>query len=1147
MPGSDEKLFAKLAVAAGHITREQLEECLQIQESSAGNKTLWEIMVDRSYLDVHTTNTILEKVEEQHAARRTAGQQKVEKFFGDIAVSRGYCSAEQMDRAIAEQKSRMEGGRNQRLGELCVEMGVLTAEQVALVLNEQNRSILVCEGCGAAYSVEGFPAGKRWRCRVCNNMLEVPGVPGFASVPIDQLLSEQIERSGREEVAASPAGPPAAPAGPRARAEKTRFGNYYIIEKIAQGGMGIIYKARQRGLDRIVALKVLLAGESATKDTIERFYLEAKSAAKLRHPNIVPIHEVGIHDGKHFFTMDFIHGQNLRHMIINEKINLHWALEVTAKVARALHYAHEQGIVHRDVKPENIILDDTGEPQITDFGLAKDIGLDANLTRAGVVMGTPAYMSPEQARGERSEIDHRTDVYSLGAVLYELLTGRQMFEFEGPIGLNSLLKTLSEDPVLPRRINPRIPREVETVVLKAIEKDPERRYEGAKEFADDIERYLTGEPIMARPPSFSYRTWKKIKKYKVVSVSMLSALVAIVAVAVYFIGQRVEENRRIDLQVRTYLDDARQKYGEAEFLSSKDLCNKALALRPGNQEAQSGLNKVELALEQEKKLRAERDAKERAVVAAQEGGRLLNAAAEALGAGRRDDAKTTFFEAIRNFDRARMDDKDNEDARRGRYDAALKLGQLYMQDKDYGVAAFVFSFAEDLGVDDKNARKLVESARKARRRMQEFDTMLSKASELMASGSWDEALRQLQIAAGFEGISEEKRLEVLQQIREASYSMYFWEGETERKKGNAEAAIKAYKEAEAFKTTPEVLERLKGVHCTELLREGNELLARAEYAAALAAFDKARQYAANLDEIDKLVRRCRDTGYRRLMELAAAARASQSWDEALSQARKALSLKPGDARAAQLEKDVSAARDCPGEMVFVFSGKYPVGSAVLDDRNNPCREVLLNGFYIDRFEVTNEEYREFVVSDGYARKEYWDPEIAGAILGFSDRTGKPGPATWENGSFPAGKDKFPVTGVCWYEARAYARWKGKRLPTEEEWETAASYDAAAGRKRVYPWGDDWNAANGNLKDDEVTRVGSFPKDVSPAGCFDMGGNAFEWTGSVYDKDYRVIRGGSVGLSESTLKRFARTTKRKCPKPSYRSPSTGFRCAESPGG
>jgi hypothetical protein len=216
MPGSDEKLFAKLAVAAGHITREQLEECLQIQESSAGNKTLWEIMVDRSYLDVHTTNTILEKVEQQLAARRTAGRQKVEKFFGDIAVSRGYCSAEQMDRAIAEQKSRMEGGRNQRLGELCVEMGVLTAEQVALVLNEQNRSILVCEGCGAAYSVEGFPAGKRWRCRACRDSPPCPSTSFSQS-----RLSEAGAKKSPQALPGRPLRPPGLGRGPRRRDSAT--------------------------------------------------------------------------------------------------------------------------------------------------------------------------------------------------------------------------------------------------------------------------------------------------------------------------------------------------------------------------------------------------------------------------------------------------------------------------------------------------------------------------------------------------------------------------------------------------------------------------------------------------------------------------------------------------------------------------------------------------------------------------------------------------------------------------------------------------------------------------------------------------------------------------------------------------------------
>jgi iron(II)-dependent oxidoreductase len=228
----------------------------------------------------------------------------------------------------------------------------------------------------------------------------------------------------------------------------------------------------------------------------------------------------------------------------------------------------------------------------------------------------------------------------------------------------------------------------------------------------------------------------------------------------------------------------------------------------------------------------------------------------------------------------------------------------------------------------------------------------------------------------------------------------------------------------------------------------------------------------------------------------------------------------------------------------MFSGKMTMGSAVLDD-HNPLMEVFVDFFYIDKFEVTNTKYKAFIDAGGYGEPKYWDEEGFKLVSDFTDRTGKPGPATWEQGTFPLGKEEFPVTGVSWYEALAYARWAGKRLPTEEEWEKAASYNPGTASKTIYPWGDKWNADSGNFQEDEVTKTGSFPEDLSPIGCYDMGGNAFEWSSSSYKDKYRVIRGGSVSLSESTLKRFARNTKRKCPKPSYRSKNTGFRCAATP--
>jgi formylglycine-generating enzyme required for sulfatase activity len=694
-------------------------------------------------------------------------------------------------------------------------------------------------------------------------------------------------------------------------------------------------------------------------------------------------------------------------------------------------------------------------------------------------------------------------------------------------------------------VNPRIPREVETIVMKTLEKDPERRYENAEGFAEDIDRYLSGEPILARPPSFTYRTWKKMKKYKVVSVSVLTAVIAIVAVAVYFINERIEIKKRQDARFRKYIEKAQGLLAGGDYVGAKSLYIQAKTLRPDDLKVARGLDKVQLGIREREKNRDEREAKERAADAASEGNDMLEKARQATD---RFDAKTKYFDAMREFDRALANDSNNEDGKLGKYNAAVKLGELNMQDKDFGVAMLMFSFAEGLGVNDKKAKELVGAARKARQRAEAFVSLLEKANQLMAAGSWDEAVRHLERAIEFEGITVAEKQDVQERIREASYSRYFWEGEAERKKGNTAAAIAAFLKAETFKDTPEVAERLRSVRYGRSVRKGSDHLVREEFTEALKAYLQARQYADNPAEAIELIEQCRDRGFNHCSALAMAAKASRDWMEAGEHLKQALTFRPENLGTRKLKAEVAAAAACPEKpekMVYVFSSKLTVGSAVLDDRNS-LREVFVDFFYIDRFEVTNKRYKVFVGAGGYSQETYWDSDGYKQIEAFVDRTGKPGPATWENGTFPQGKEDFPVTGVSWYEARAYARWAGKRLPTEEEWEKAASCDPEeTGAKLTYPWGDDWDPDKGNFKDDEVTKVGSFPNDVSPAGCFDMGGNAFEWTSSSYKEEYRVIRGGSVGLSESTLKRFARITKRKCPKPSYRSRNTGFRCALTP--
>jgi eukaryotic-like serine/threonine-protein kinase len=275
------------------------------------------------------------------------------------------------------------------------------------------------------------------------------------------------------------------------------FGNYELLELIGEGGMGVVYKAWQGALNRTVAVKMLRSGSLAGDSEVKRFRSEARAAAKLQHPNVVAIHEVGEHEGRLYFTMDYIQGPNLAEVVHGAPLSAERAARYVKTIAEAVHYAHQQGILHRDLKPANILLDSNDQPRITDFGLAKQVESDAALTLSGAVLGTPSYMPPEQATGRGKEIGPACDVYSLGAIIYDLLTGRPPFRADTP--LDTLLQVVEAAPAPPRLLNPKVPRDLETICLKCLAKDPGQRYQTAQALAEDLGRALKHEPIRARP------------------------------------------------------------------------------------------------------------------------------------------------------------------------------------------------------------------------------------------------------------------------------------------------------------------------------------------------------------------------------------------------------------------------------------------------------------------------------------------------------------------------------------------------------------------------------------------------------------------------------------------------------------------------
>ena len=268
------------------------------------------------------------------------------------------------------------------------------------------------------------------------------------------------------------------------------FGNYEVLGLVARGGMGVVYKARQANVNRTVALKTLLAGQLASENEIQRFRREAEAAARLDHPNIVPIYEVGEHNKIHFFSMGFVDGESLAQRLARGPFAPRQAAEFMEVVAAAVHYAHTKGVIHRDLKPANVLIDDTGQPRVTDFGLARQLDTEQRLTGSGQILGTPGYLAPEQAMAN-AEVTPATDVYALGAMLYELLTARPPFQADNP--LETIQQTINNDPVSPRLLNPKVPRDLDAIVLKALSKRPAHRYPSAEEFCLELRRHLAGE------------------------------------------------------------------------------------------------------------------------------------------------------------------------------------------------------------------------------------------------------------------------------------------------------------------------------------------------------------------------------------------------------------------------------------------------------------------------------------------------------------------------------------------------------------------------------------------------------------------------------------------------------------------------------
>jgi tetratricopeptide (TPR) repeat protein len=573
MAMSSDLLIGRMALERGLLSEAQLAECLSDQRGTP-QATLPVIMLRKGLIKQGDLDSLIEEHKKRLADALELSDPKLEDaLLGRLLIKQGLVKEAQLYECLRSQAEMGEAGhKSPRLGEILVRKGFLSTDPGALPSpTPSRRDTFVCPSCNAHFSTAGTDASKKYTCKQCGGVLERQEKMGETTESLRIDMPEEAAKVAKDP--------------------KRQFagGKYILIEEVGRGGMGIVWKAWQTDLRRYVAIKILV-GTSWTDVEIKRFYREAQMAASLSHLNIASIYEVGSWENKHFISMEYVEGDSLARLMTppsnkqgTQRAVKHLpprrAIEIVREAALAAEYAHSKKIIHRDLKPHNIMVARAdGRVYVMDFGLAKPIRSKDSITMSDAIVGTPQYMSPEQARGD--EVDRRTDIFSLGAVLYHVLTGKPAFDGHSPAEV--MMSVLADDPAPMRKLNPRIHADVETICLKALDKDRDRRYDSAQSLAEDLGRYLEGEPIGARPLSRRERAWKQIKRNPIHSVIVAAAVVAllllgaIVGTMHYLRGTQVDQ----------FIEEAQQFNREKKYEEAKAACERALGLDPGNPFAQ---------------------------------------------------------------------------------------------------------------------------------------------------------------------------------------------------------------------------------------------------------------------------------------------------------------------------------------------------------------------------------------------------------------------------------------------------------------------------------------------------------------------------------------------------------------------------------